>query len=168
MNRLASLSRCACLLLALALLPAHVARARDTAPPSLIPLPAQLTLQHGGFTVDVHTPVVLASHDAATKQTADYLIDLMARTRGLHLRLADDDKTTHAIVLQRDPLAPVAQAEGYALDVTPEGIRVTMVRADHSCGISDGDQILYGGVAAGYIVRLPGGIEPGVMPPMSA
>jgi L-ascorbate metabolism protein UlaG (beta-lactamase superfamily) len=38
-----------------------------------------------------------------------------------------------------------------------ENCSVTMVRADHSCGISDGDQILYGGVAAGYIVRLPGG-----------
>ncbi|MFL6194266.1 MAG: metal-dependent hydrolase [Thermoanaerobaculia bacterium] len=37
------------------------------------------------------------------------------------------------------------------------GLSVTMVRADHSCGISDGDQILYGGVAAGFIVRLPGG-----------
>ncbi|HKH47715.1 MAG TPA: metal-dependent hydrolase [Thermoanaerobaculia bacterium] len=37
------------------------------------------------------------------------------------------------------------------------GLQVTMVRADHSCGISDGDQILYGGSAAGYIVRLPGG-----------
>jgi L-ascorbate metabolism protein UlaG (beta-lactamase superfamily) len=37
------------------------------------------------------------------------------------------------------------------------GLSVTMVRADHSCGISDGDQILYGGVAAGYVVRLPQG-----------
>jgi L-ascorbate metabolism protein UlaG (beta-lactamase superfamily) len=37
------------------------------------------------------------------------------------------------------------------------GTRVTMVRADHSCGISDGDRILYGGVAAGYVVRLPSG-----------
>jgi len=37
------------------------------------------------------------------------------------------------------------------------GCKVTMVRADHSCGIQDGDQILYGGVAAGYVVRLPGG-----------
>lgn len=36
-------------------------------------------------------------------------------------------------------------------------LQVTMVRADHSCGISDGDQTLYGGVAAGYVVRLPGG-----------
>ncbi len=37
------------------------------------------------------------------------------------------------------------------------GHRVTMVRADHSCGISDGDRILYGGTAAGYVVRLEGG-----------
>jgi L-ascorbate metabolism protein UlaG (beta-lactamase superfamily) len=37
------------------------------------------------------------------------------------------------------------------------GLQVSMVRADHSCGIADGDQILYGGVAAGYVVRLPGG-----------
>jgi L-ascorbate metabolism protein UlaG (beta-lactamase superfamily) len=37
------------------------------------------------------------------------------------------------------------------------GARVTMVRADHSCGISDGDQILYGGSAAGYVVRLASG-----------
>jgi L-ascorbate metabolism protein UlaG (beta-lactamase superfamily) len=37
------------------------------------------------------------------------------------------------------------------------GMQVTMVRADHSCGLSDGDQTLYGGVASGYIVRLSGG-----------
>lgn len=37
------------------------------------------------------------------------------------------------------------------------GSSVIMVRADHSCGISEGDQILYGGVAAGFVVRLPGG-----------
>jgi L-ascorbate metabolism protein UlaG (beta-lactamase superfamily) len=37
------------------------------------------------------------------------------------------------------------------------GLHVTMVRADHSSGISDGDQILYGGLASGYMVKLPGG-----------
>ncbi len=37
------------------------------------------------------------------------------------------------------------------------GCKVTMVRADHSCGISDGERILYGGTAAGFIVRMPGG-----------
>lgn len=37
-------------------------------------------------------------------------------------------------------------------------IEVTMVTAVHSCGIQDGDQIIYGGEACGYVVRLPGGL----------
>ena len=37
------------------------------------------------------------------------------------------------------------------------GAKVTMVRADHSCGILDDGKILYGGQASGYVVRLPGG-----------
>ena len=37
------------------------------------------------------------------------------------------------------------------------GAKVSMVRADHSCGILDGDQVLYGGTAAGYVVRLANG-----------
>jgi len=38
-------------------------------------------------------------------------------------------------------------------------IRVTMVHADHSCGISDGDQIVYGGEAAGYVVEFENGLR---------
>jgi L-ascorbate metabolism protein UlaG (beta-lactamase superfamily) len=38
-------------------------------------------------------------------------------------------------------------------------IEVTMVNAIHSCGITDGDKIIYGGEAAGYIIRLPGGFN---------
>ena len=37
-------------------------------------------------------------------------------------------------------------------------IEITMVDAVHSCGIQDGDQVIYGGEACGYIVRLPGGL----------
>jgi L-ascorbate metabolism protein UlaG (beta-lactamase superfamily) len=37
------------------------------------------------------------------------------------------------------------------------GLSVTMVRADHSSSISDGDQTVYGGLAGGYVVKLPGG-----------
>lgn len=37
------------------------------------------------------------------------------------------------------------------------GARVTMVRADHSCGILDDGKMVYGGVAAGYMVRLESG-----------
>ncbi|HXJ17375.1 MAG TPA: metal-dependent hydrolase [Candidatus Polarisedimenticolia bacterium] len=36
-------------------------------------------------------------------------------------------------------------------------IEVTMVNALHSCGIQDGDKIIYGGEACGYVIRLPGG-----------
>lgn len=37
-------------------------------------------------------------------------------------------------------------------------IDVTMTHAVHSCGIQDGDAIVYGGEACGYIIRLPGGL----------
>ncbi len=36
-------------------------------------------------------------------------------------------------------------------------IRVTMTHAEHSCGILDGNAIIYGGVAAGYVVELENG-----------
>jgi L-ascorbate metabolism protein UlaG (beta-lactamase superfamily) len=38
-------------------------------------------------------------------------------------------------------------------------IEVTMVNAIHSCGITDGDKIVYGGEASGYLIRLPGGLN---------
>lgn len=37
------------------------------------------------------------------------------------------------------------------------GLQVTMVRADHSSAILDGDRLVNGGVAAGYVVRLANG-----------
>jgi len=37
-------------------------------------------------------------------------------------------------------------------------LEITMVNAVHSCGIQDGDQIIYGGEACGYVARLPGGL----------
>ena len=39
--------------------------------------------------------------------------------------------------------------------VTVGPISATMTHAIHSCGIQDGDQIVYGGEAAGYALRLP-------------
>lgn len=40
-----------------------------------------------------------------------------------------------------------------------EGVSFTMTHAVHSCGILDGDQIIYGGEAGGYIIRFPGGLR---------
>jgi L-ascorbate metabolism protein UlaG (beta-lactamase superfamily) len=38
-------------------------------------------------------------------------------------------------------------------------IKATMVHADHSCGITDGDQIIYGGEAAGFVVEFENGYK---------
>ncbi len=39
------------------------------------------------------------------------------------------------------------------------GVNVTMVHADHSCGITDGDEILYGGEACGYVLTFQSGLK---------
>jgi L-ascorbate metabolism protein UlaG (beta-lactamase superfamily) len=38
-------------------------------------------------------------------------------------------------------------------------IKVTMVHADHSCGILDGDEIIYGGEACGYVIEFENGVK---------
>jgi L-ascorbate metabolism protein UlaG (beta-lactamase superfamily) len=38
-------------------------------------------------------------------------------------------------------------------------VRVTMVHADHSCGILDGDTLVYGGEAVGYVLTFPNGVR---------
>ena len=38
-------------------------------------------------------------------------------------------------------------------------LKVTMVHADHSCGIKDGDQIIYGGEAVGYVIQFSNGLK---------
>ncbi|HLK20606.1 MAG TPA: metal-dependent hydrolase [Bryobacteraceae bacterium] len=45
--------------------------------------------------------------------------------------------------------------KGGTQDVGP--IKVTMTHAVHSCGIQDGDQIIYGGEAAGYVLHFADG-----------
>ncbi len=38
-------------------------------------------------------------------------------------------------------------------------VKVTMVHADHSCGILDGDEIIYGGEATGYVMEFANGVR---------
>ncbi len=40
-----------------------------------------------------------------------------------------------------------------------EDLAVTMVHAVHSCGITDGDQVVYGGEACGYVVKFENGVS---------
>jgi len=39
------------------------------------------------------------------------------------------------------------------------GVTVTMVHADHSCGIEDDGQIIYGGEACGYVLTFSNGVK---------
>jgi L-ascorbate metabolism protein UlaG (beta-lactamase superfamily) len=39
------------------------------------------------------------------------------------------------------------------------GVRAHMTHAVHSCGITDGDEVIYGGEAAGFVLELPGGFS---------
>lgn len=47
--------------------------------------------------------------------------------------------------------------KGGTVDVA--GCRLHMTHAVHSCGITDGDQIIYGGEAAGYVIELADGFK---------
>ena len=41
--------------------------------------------------------------------------------------------------------------------VEVDGIKFTMTHAEHSCGITDGDQVIYGGEAVGYVIEFENG-----------
>ena len=104
-----------------AVVPLHAAAA---SPFPLLPLPAQIERGDGSFTVDAATPVRLGSNDDATRASADYLIALLARTRGLSLKIDAAPSDVAAITLIRDPHASVQHAEGYALDIDAHGVHI--------------------------------------------
>src|SRR5215469_12130811 len=87
--------------------------AAQAAPVSVIPVPAQWQTANGTFKVDDQTVIVVPLHDAATRQSAVYFADLLARTRSLHLKIVDDGTAANAIVFAKDAGATVPHAEGY-------------------------------------------------------
>jgi hexosaminidase len=103
---------------------AALAHGADANPVDVIPMPAQVSYAGGTFTVAAQTPIVVDAGDAAARRTGDYLAALTARTRHLQLQVKEGQGDSAAIVLKRDPQAAVANAEGYTLDVTAQGIRV--------------------------------------------
>ncbi|MEO7068012.1 MAG: family 20 glycosylhydrolase, partial [Rhodanobacter sp.] len=96
-----------------------------TPPTSLIPLPAQMTLGSGSFTVDAHTRIIINGHDEAEQQAASALANLVATSRQLQLPITSSGNSDGAIVFRHDPHAAVTQREGYTLDVTSQGVRIT-------------------------------------------
>jgi len=110
-----------CLALASLATFAHGANAKI----DVIPMPAQVSESGEGFAVSAQTPIVVDAGDAQAKRSAEYLASLMTRTRHLDLKVQQASASGAALVLKRDASAPVADAEGYALDVTPKGMVIT-------------------------------------------
>jgi len=109
--------------------------AAGSAPP-LIPAPAQATPGQGRFVVEAGTPVVAAAADPAAQAAAGQFIAMLRESTGVSLRQADS-ASGPAIVFGTDAKLET-RAEGYALDVAADGIRI---RAREGAGL------FYGGVS---------------------
>ena len=54
-----------------------------------------------------------------------------------------------------DPSTIIGANKGGTVDV--DGIKITLVHAEHSCGIADGDKIIYGGEPLGFVIEFENG-----------
>jgi hexosaminidase len=103
----------------------------------ILPAPALERPADGIFHLDARTEIAAPAGDASALASARYLADLMARTRGLKLRVVEGapDPGAGAVVLRRGG----AVGEGYVLDVTPQAI---VIQSNDDAGL------FYGAVSA--------------------
>ena len=105
--------------------PTAQAAAVDRAPlPALIPAPASLQAREGAFEVEANTPLYATGMPATA--VAQRFAALMSDSRSLELKLKDAaGRVDDGIVFAIDPNMKAVSAEAYALDVTPQRIRVS-------------------------------------------
>ncbi len=119
---------------------AAVATAVDAKVLPLIPAPAEFERGKGSFRITTKTVVSVAQNDTPARDAANHLVRLLRDTRGLNLTLREESTPSPASIrLQLDPQSPVAQAEGYALDVDAQDLRI---RARDAAGL------FYGAISA--------------------
>ncbi|MEO8671286.1 MAG: family 20 glycosylhydrolase [Tahibacter sp.] len=119
------------LLSACALAPA-APQVEELKPPALIPAPRTLQRHAGQLRIDAATPVLTATADPDETRAANYLIDLLKRSRGLSLPRTAGAGKTFAIRFTIDAQAPVAGTEAYSLDVDAHGVSA---RARNAAGL---------------------------------
>ena len=138
-----------CSLAGIALLASGLARATE---PSLIPWPAQVTWVPGVFTVDGQTPICA---DGVAGKVAERLQTTLKAVQGLDLKTGRCERAGIALVVSA--AAPVADTEGYTLDVDANGMRI-VARAEAGLyyGAMTAAQLLSAGAAHNSSVRLAG------------
>ena len=83
---------------------------------------------------DAAHEIVMKHDDADCAWVAGYFTDLVKRSRGLQLTPGTGDRAHGAILLRLSGQMP---AEGYRLDITPDGVTVTaQTRAGLFCSFS--------------------------------
>ena len=116
------------------------AAAAANTPLPLIPAPAQVTRGSGSFHIGAGTVISIVGGDADARRSAEYLAELLKRTRGLSLEVRNETSASPgSIRLERSAQAPVAQKEGYSLDSDAKGLRIQA---------RDGAGLFYGTVSA--------------------
>jgi L-ascorbate metabolism protein UlaG (beta-lactamase superfamily) len=123
----------------------------------------------GGKTVLID-PWVMGNPKCPTDQKKFDKIDVMLCTHGHGDHIGDAvqlAKQHNPMVVGVYELAMWMQKKG-AKQISPMNkggsqtvgdIRVTMVHADHSCGIEDDGQIIYGGEPCGYVIEFENGLK---------
>jgi len=109
----------------------------------ILPAVALETPATGSFHLDARTVIAAPAADASALATAGYLAELLARTRGLKLKVVEGAPATSvpAIVLKRG--APAGEA--YGLDVRPDGLTIE----------SSGDAGLFYGAVSAWQLATP-------------
>jgi len=120
------------------------------AEPSLIPWPAEVMLRPGAFTVDRQTPICAIG---AAGRVAERLRATLKAVEGLDLTTRS--RACAGIGLVLSEAAPVAETDGYSLDVDAQGVRiVARTEAGLYYGAMTAVQLLSAGPAHGSRVRL--------------
>lgn len=116
---------------------------------SLLPAPAVEQPGQGAFRLTSRTVIAVPADDASAMMSARYLADLLARTRGLKLRVVQGEApaSAAAVVLRRGPPG----GEAYVLDAKPEGL---VIQAQGDAGL------FYGAVSAWQLATATPGKGP--------
>jgi len=86
----------------------------------LIPLPAEISLGVGTFTLTPETKIILRTNSTEVRRACDFFLDIVNTSTGFNIGYAES--STSSIFVEIDP--QIAHSEGYRLKVTSNDITI--------------------------------------------